>query len=74
MKTLIAKYQKLLNHPLDDVDINQIMVYLETNQIKKLNFEYGRAVLNICLEYCEKNELYFKCAAIKKFIEERDEY
>lgn len=74
MKTLLNKYQQILNHPLDDADINQILIYLEQNQIKKLDFEYGKTILNICLEYCQQREDYFKCAAIKKFIEETEKY
>lgn len=74
MKATIYKYKELLNHPLDDVDINQILVYIENKQIKKLHFEYGNAVLLICLNYCEEVEDYFSCAAIRDFLEQQSKY
>lgn len=74
MKGIIYKYKELLNHPLDDVDINQIMVYLENRQIKKLHFEYGTTVLLISLRHCEEIEDYFSCSAIKSFLEQHNKY
>lgn len=74
MKSTIAKYFKYLNFPLDDLDINQILVYLENKQIKKLHFEYGTTILLISLEHSEYNQDFYLCAAIKKFIEELNKY
>lgn len=74
MKTILSKYRKLLNHPIDDADINQMIIYLENKQIKKLHYEYGNTVLLMCLRFCESREDYISCATIKKFIEEHNKY
>lgn len=71
MKILLKKYKKYI---LDDVDINQILVYLENSQIGKLEFEYGEEMLDICLEYYESKEDFEKCAEIWRYRNIRKKY
>ena len=68
MTNLITKNKELLKHPLDNVDINQINVYIELNQFGKLQFEYGDFILKLALEYCEEKEWYEKCSLIKRIL------
>jgi len=74
MKQILVKYKNKLNFPLDDSDINQIIVYLQNGQLKKLHFEYGDLILDVCLEYAESKEDYYLCAKLKKFYEEINRY
>lgn len=69
MKTLFNKYQQFFKFPLDDADINQILVYIEAGQIKRLNYEYGTLITLLCLEYCEEKEKYEQCAEIDHLLE-----
>ena len=74
MKTIIAKYSAKLNFPLDDADLNQILVYLENRQIRKLQFEYGDTIIAVCLDWAETKEDYELCSVLKKFQEEIKKY
>jgi len=70
LKNLLNRYKERLNFPLDDVDINQIIIYLNNGQLKKLQFEYGNFILDACLEWAEIKEDYELCSAIEKFKKE----
>ena len=74
MKTILTNYSEHFGFPVSDDDINQIFVYLEQRQVKKLHFEYGELILLIALKWSENKEDFEVCAAIKKFIETVNKY
>lgn len=74
MKNLLSKYKEYLRFPIDDADINQMCVYIESRQIKKLAYEYGEKILDIALEWAVERENYEACATIQKYITEVKRY